>query len=126
MKITFFKIKLFSYLGAIVFACAAHGQSPPDQPNTAAPAIDACRHRSERRGDRLARGSVTSATIAPSATSHRPSLLQPVPTRKKTSTRQSRRKSGRHFKVDFDGGHSGNHSGDDVPWIAIPIVLSSS
>ncbi len=30
MKITFFKIKLFSYLCAIVFACAAHGQTPAD------------------------------------------------------------------------------------------------
>ena len=32
------------------------------------------------------------------------------------------RRINRHFQIDFDGDHGSHHS-DDMPWIAIPIVL---
>jgi hypothetical protein len=115
MKITFFKIKLFSYLCAIVLACTAHGQSPTVQPDTAVPAMTPAASVPNPEAATSPVASVTSATVAPSA-----AVVPTVaPDTEEDFDKAIEKKIRKHFNVDIDGGHSG----DDVPWIAIPIVL---
>jgi hypothetical protein len=123
MKITFFKIKLFTYFCAIVLACAAHGQSPTVQPDAAAPAMTPAVSVPDTDATASPVASVTSATIAPSATVTPAIAPSASPDTEEDFDKAIERKIRKHFKVDFDSGHSGNHSGDDVPWIAVPIVL---
>jgi hypothetical protein len=117
MKITFFQIKLFTYFCAIVFACAAHGQSPTVQPDTAASAMTPAASVPDTEAAASSVAPDPSATVAPTVA---PSAS---PDTEEDFDKAIERKIRKHFKVDFDGDHSGNHSEDDVPWIAIPIVL---
>ena len=123
MKITFFQIKLFTYLCAIVFACAAHGQSPTVQPDNAAAAMTPATSDQDTEAATSSVAPVTSATLAPAATVAPAVAPSASPDTEEDFDKAIERKIRKHFKVDFDGGHSGNHSEDDVPWIAVPIVL---
>lgn len=117
MKITFLKIKLFSYLGCIVvLACTAHGQSPTAPPDTAAAMTPAAS---------VPDTSATASPVAPVASATAAPAIAPSasPDTEEDFDSAIERKIRKHFRVDIDGDHSGDHSGDDVPWIAIPIVL---
>ena len=118
MKITFLKIKLFSYLCCIVvLACTAHGQSPTTPPDTAAAAMTPAASVPDTSAAASPMAPATSATAAPAAA---PSAS---PDTEEDFDKAIEKKIRKHFKIDIDGGHSGEHSGDDVPWIAVPIVL---
>jgi hypothetical protein len=117
MKITFLKIKLLSYLCCLgALACAAHGQSPTASPDStssaltpeatvaAAPAVPPA-------------APVMSATAVPAAS---PSI---TPDNDDDFDRAIEKKIRKHFSIDLDGDHHSGVSSDDVPWIAIPIVL---
>ncbi len=118
MKITFLKIKLFSYLCCIaVLAGTALGQSPTAPPNTAASAVTPAASVPDTSAAASPVASVTSATVAPAAA---PSAS---PDSDEDFDKAIEKKIRKHFSIDLDGGHSGGHSGDDVPWIAIPLVL---
>jgi hypothetical protein len=116
MKITFLKIKLYSYLcclGALV--CVAHGQSPTASPDSASAAMTPV---------------ATLAAPAPAAPPVAP-LMSATPVASPSDTpdndddfdRKIEKKIRKHFTFDLDGDHSSGVSSDDVPWIAIPIVL---
>jgi Domain of unknown function (DUF6249) len=73
--------------------------------------------------------STASAIVAPSvapATSVTP-VLSPSATPDSDSDEdfdsKIEKKLRKHFNVTFDGDHNKGKAGDDVPWIAIPIVL---
>ena len=117
MKITFLKIKLLSYLCCLgAMACVAHGQSPTASPDStssaltpeatvaAAPAVPPA-------------APVMSATAVPAAS---PSI---TPDNDDDFDRAIEKKIRKHFSIDLDGDHHSGVSSDDVPWIAIPIVL---
>jgi len=126
MKITFFKFKLFSYFCAIVLACAAHGQDAMVTPDSAMPGMTPAASVPDTQATISPVAAVPSATVAPSATAAPAPVVAPSanPDTEEDFDKAIERKIRKHFKVDFDGGHSGDHSpGDDVPWIAIPIVL---
>jgi Domain of unknown function (DUF6249) len=101
----------------IALACTALGQTPPPPPDVTSP------------GPTLA----PSPTPAPSAPTITPVAAVPAmsATPAPTATvaadndedfdKMIERRINRHFRVNIDGGHS-DHS-DDLPWIAIPIVL---
>ena len=117
MKITFLKIKLFTYFCCVVvLACTAHGQSPTP-PSDDAPMTPASTPATAPASPALA--PIASAPVAPSATA----APSPSPDNDDDFDKAIEKKIRKHFTVDFDGGHSGSHSGDDVPWIAVPIVL---
>jgi Domain of unknown function (DUF6249) len=123
MKITFFQFKLFTYFCAIVFACAAHGQSPTVQPDNAAAAMTPATSVQDAEAATSSVAPVTGATLAPAVTVAPAVAPSASPDTEEDFDKAIERKIRKHFKVDFDGGHSGNHSDDDVPWIAVPIVL---
>jgi hypothetical protein len=124
MKITFFKFKLFSYFCAIVLACTAHGQDPTAPPDPAMPAMTPAATVPDTQATISPAAAVTSATVAPSVTVAPAVVPSASPDTEEDFDKAIERKIRKHFKVDFDGGHFGDHSpGDDVPWIAIPIVL---
>ena len=117
MKITFFKIKLFSYFCTIVLACTALGQSPGPSPDTVASEMTPATSVPDTEAVTSSVAPVASGTVAPAVA---PSAS---PDTEEDFDKAIERKIRKHFKVDIDGGHSGEGSGDDVPWIAIPIVL---
>jgi len=125
MKITFFKFKLFSYFCAIGLACAAHGQSPTVPPDPAMPPATPAASVADTQATISPVTAVSSATVAPSATVVPAVAPSASPDTEEDFDKAIERKIRKHFTVDFDGGHhSGDrHSGDDVPWIAVPIVL---
>src|SRR5438874_2836287 len=115
MKITFLKVKLFSYLCCIVvLACTALGQSPTPSPDSAASAITPAPGVPAIPAATSSVAPVASATVAPTAA---PSAS---PDTEEDFDKAIEKKIRKHFSIDLDGGHSGGHSGDDVPWIAIP------
>lgn len=117
MKITFLKIKLFTYLCCIVaLACTVHGQSPTAPPDTAA-AMTPAASVPDTSAAASPVAPVASATAAPAIT---PSGS---PDTEEDFDSAIEKKIRKHFRVDIDSGHSSEHSGDDIPWIAIPIVL---
>ncbi|HEY3601470.1 MAG TPA: DUF6249 domain-containing protein [Chthoniobacterales bacterium] len=100
----------------IALACTALGQTPTPPPLTSpAPTL------------------VASPTIAPSNPAIAPIAAIPAvsatpvpaataaPDNDEDFDKMIERRINRHFRVNIDGDHS-NH-GDDLPWIAIPIVL---
>ncbi len=128
MKITLFKIKAFTYLCCVVaLVCTAHGQMPTSPPDAAqmAPSPAATTPAATMP---VATPPVTSAAVTPAVTA----VAAPVatvapavapsasPDTEEDFDRAIERKIRKHFTVDFDGGH---HGGEDVPWIAVPIVL---
>jgi len=116
MKITFLKIKLFSYLFCVVLlACAAHGQNPT--PTAAMP------NASVTPAAAATVNPDFSATVAPSVTVAPTVAPSASPDTEEDFDKAIEQKIRKHFKFDFDGDHSGAHSGEDVPWIAVPIVL---
>ena len=115
MTITFFKLKLFTYFCCVVaLACTAHGQSPTAPPEAAAPTASTAPVVSAAvtppTTPTLAPVATVAATVAPSAS----------PATEEDFDSAIEKKIRKHFKVDLDGGHPGN---DDIPWIAVPIVL---
>ena len=127
MKITFLKIKLFSYLCCIAaLVCTAHGQAPAA---SARPATARENGSGRERSGELGRtqhpdGAFSRAPRAVPSTTVAPAVVPSAsPDTEEDFDKAIERKIRRHFKVDFDGHHSGEHSGDDVPWLAIPIVL---
>ncbi|HEX4665554.1 MAG TPA: DUF6249 domain-containing protein [Chthoniobacterales bacterium] len=130
MKITLFKIKVFTYLCFVVaLVCTAHGQDPTPPPGATqtapAPAATAPAPTVP-----VATPPVTSTAVTPvvTATAAPVTTIAPAvapsasPDTEEDFDRAIERKIRKHFTVDFDGGHSG-HNSDDVPWIALPIVL---
>ena len=116
MKITFLKIKLFSYLFCVVLlACAAHGQNPT--PTAAMP------NASVTPAAAATVNPAFSATVAPSVTVAPTVAPSASPDTEEDFDKAIEQKIRKHFKFDFDGDRSGAHSGEDVPWIAVPIVL---
>jgi hypothetical protein len=130
MKITLFKIKAFTYFCCVIaLLCTAHGQSPMPSPDAAqmapAPAATAPAAAAPVTTPPVASTAVTpvvTATSAPAATVAAVVAPSASPDTEEDFDRAIERKIRKHFTVDFDGGHSG-HDSDDVPWIAIPIVL---
>jgi hypothetical protein len=126
MKITFFKIKLFSYLCCIVMlACTALGQTPTPPPDSAAAAASpfASNAPAVPATPPVVSAAVTpptTATLAPAATVAAAIAPSASPATEEDFDSAIEKKIRKHFKMDLDGGHSG---GDDVPWIAVPIVL---
>ncbi len=115
MKITFLKIKLFTYFCCVVaLACSAHGQSPTAPPGTPVAAMTPA-------------ASVPSAAspVAPVASASAAASVAPAasPDSDEDFDKAIEKKIRKHFNFDFDHGHSSEHSDDDVPWIAVPIVL---
>jgi len=116
MKITFLKIKLFTYLSAVVLlACTAVGQSPTP-PTTAMPAVSTTPTAADNTP-------AIAATAAPAATVAPTVAPTASPDSEEEFDNAIEQKIRKHFKLDLDGDHFGNHSADDVGWIAIPIVL---
>ncbi len=117
MKITFLKIKLFSYLCCLgLLVCAAHGQSPTASPDSAAAMTPATTVTAAPAAVSSV-SPVTSATVAPVAA---PSAS---PDTEEDFDKAIEKKIRKHFSIDLDGDNSHGVSSDDVPWIAIPIVL---
>ena len=123
MKITLFKIKAFTYLCCVIaLVCTAHGQDPTSPPDVAQMAP------SPASTPAVASSPVNSIAVTPSATTAPIPTVAPAvapsasPDTEEDFDRAIERKIRKHFSVDFDGHHSG-HDSDDVPWIAIPIVL---
>lgn len=117
MKITFLKIKLFTYLGAVVLlACTAVGQSPTP-PAATMPAVSTTPATAAEATPAVAATAAPAATVAPTV------APAASPDTDEDFDKAIEQKIRKHFKFDFDGNHSGSHSGDDVPWIAVPIVL---
>ena len=125
MKITFLKFKLFSYSCCIVvLACSALGQTPTPPPDAAAAAASPLAATAPAAP---ALSPVVSAAVTPpAATTLAPATtIAPAasPATEEDFDSAIEKKIRKHFKVDVGGGHSDGPSGDDVPWIAIPIVL---
>ena len=118
MKMTFLQIKLFTYLGCIlVLACTALGQIPTAPPDSAASAMTPAASVPDTSPATSSPAPVTSAAVTPAV------VPSASPDTEEDFDKAIERKIRKHFKIDIDGGHSGEHSGDDVPWIAVPIVL---
>lgn len=64
---------------------------------------------------------IATATVAPSATVPPTAAPTASPDNDDDFDRAIEKKIRKHFSVNFDGDHSAH--GEDVPWIAIPIVL---
>ena len=64
---------------------------------------------------------VATVPVTPSATMAPATAPTVTPDNDEDFDRAIERKIRKHFNVNFDGDHSGH--GEDVPWIAIPIVL---
>ena len=123
MKITFLKIKLLSYLCCLgALACAAHGQSPTASPDSTSSALTPAATAAAPATAAPAPAApsvapVMSATAVPAAS---PSI---TPDNDDDFDRAIEKKIRKHFSIDLDGDHSHGVSSDEVPWIAIPIVL---
>ena len=130
MNITLFKIKAFTYLCCVIaLLCTAHGQNPtppPDATQTApasAPTTPvAAAPVATPPVASPAVPPVVAATAAPVATVAPAVAPLASPDTEEDFDRAIERKIRKHFTIDFDGGHH-ESSGDDVPWIAVPIVL---
>ena len=124
MKITFLKIKLFSYLCCIaVLAGTALGQSPTAPPDTTASAVTPAASVPDISAVASPVAPLTSATPAPSVTVAPAAAPSASPDTEEDFDKAIEKKIRKHFSIDLDGGHSDGHSGEDVPWIAVPIVL---
>lgn len=118
MKITFLKIKLYSYLCCLgLLVCVAHGQSPTASPDSTAAAITPAATVTAPAVAAPSVAPAISATVAPTASP------ADSPDNDDDFDRAIEKKIRKHFTFDIDGDHSSGHSGEDVPWIAIPIVF---
>ncbi len=122
MKITFLKIKLLTYSCVAVLACTAHGQIPTPSPDTAASAMTPAASLPDTSAATASVPPLTSATLAPSATVAPAVSPSASPDTEEDFDKAIERKIRKHFKIDINGDHHSG-SGEDVPWIAIPIVL---
>jgi hypothetical protein len=114
------KLKLILTFSSLALAITALGQSPtppPDNPALAAPPSTVA----------------TTPTLAPVAASPIASVAPAIsatpalapsaaPDNDEEFDKMIERKINRHFRVNIDGDHFGNHD-SDVPWIAVPIVF---
>jgi hypothetical protein len=118
------KITLVTSLCTVAVALTALGQSPTPPPDatsnapvaapTAPPAVNVTIAPAVAPA---AAAPVATATAAPSA------AASAAPDNDEDFDKVIERKINRHFRIDLDGNHSSHHSGDDVPWIAVPIVF---
>lgn len=124
MKITFLRIKLFSYFCCVVaLACTVHGQSPTPPADTGAPVpTPAMNAAATSTVAPVATTPVGAATAAPSVAASPVVAPSTSPNTEDDFDKAIEQKIRKHFKFDFDTDHSG-HNSDDVPWIAVPIVL---
>jgi Domain of unknown function (DUF6249) len=119
------KISLTTSICSIALACRALGQTPTPPPDIGAPTTIPSMN------------AVTTPTVAPVATSPvavaAPTAVPSVAASPAVAPSSSpgteddfdkaiEQKIRKHFKFDFDSDHS-SHNSDDVPWIAVPIVL---
>lgn len=124
MKITFLKIKLFSYLGCIlVLACTALGQSPTASPETAAAEMTPAATVSDTEAATSSVAPAASATLAPSATVAPAVAPTASPDTEEDFDKAIERKINKHLKIAFDGDHSGHDSDGDHWWIPLVVLI---
>ncbi len=119
------KTTLFSFFCSVALALTALGQTPtpPLDPAAAvtAPAASTTPDTYATPPVAIAPSTPAAAvSIAPVATIAPTAAPAASPDNDEDFDKAIERKIRKHFSVDFDGGR---HSGEDVPWIAIPIVL---
>jgi Domain of unknown function (DUF6249) len=108
---------------ALGFALTAPAQTPTPPPDATAPTVSTSPEAFA--APPVAAVSMTpqpTATVAPSASVAATTTPSAGPKTEDEFDSAIEKKIRKHFSVDFDGGHSGYNS-DDVPWMAIPIVL---
>jgi hypothetical protein len=120
------KTKFILCLCSALFAVVAFGQTPP--PDSGAPGAV-----SPAATDAVSAPVVAPAS-APAAASPATTVAAAPPVAASAVTpsasiksdddfdRAVEKKVRRHFDINFDGDH-GHHGSDDIPWIAVPIVL---
>jgi len=116
------KNTVFISLGTLALGLTALGQTPtPPPPEDAATAtIAASPMATAATAPTVAPVATAATSVAPVAASVTPAPT--APDNEEDFDKLIERKINRHFRVNIDGDHW-NHSGDDVPWIAVPIVL---
>jgi hypothetical protein len=121
---------IFSFC-SLALAITALGQTPAPPPDAAtpAPAAPVVNATIAPTVAPAAAAPVTTAapTMAPATTAPTVAAAPAVaptaaPDNDEDFDKMIERKINRHFKIDIDGGHHSG-DGDDVPWIAVPIVL---
>jgi hypothetical protein len=120
------KTKLVFYLCSALLAVTAFGQTPSPDADAAAAASPAA---TAAVSAPVAAPTNAPAVPSPAATvAAAPAATSPVAASSPGINsdddfdRAIERKVRRHFDISFDGDH-GNNGSDDVPWIAVPIVL---
>jgi Domain of unknown function (DUF6249) len=122
------KTTLFSCFCTIALALTALGQTPTPPPDDAqmapspASTLPATAPVATPPITSAAATPVVAATAAPVVTVTPAIAPSASPDTEEDFDRAIERKIRKHFTIDFDGRHSG-HDSDDVPWIAVPIVL---
>ncbi len=110
------KITLITSFCSLALVFTALGQTPtppPDQtPVATSPSVVAAP---------APVAPVTSATVAASIAVTPMVAPSASPDNDEDFDKAIERKINKHFRINFDGDHSGHD--DDVPWIAVPIVL---
>jgi hypothetical protein len=118
MKTTFL---ICSSILALAFNAPAQTPTPPPDA-TGAPIVSATPVTTVTPPVAAASATpVATVPVAPSATMAPATAPTASPDNDEDFDRAIERKIRKHFNVNFDGNHSGH--GEDVPWIAIPIVL---
>lgn len=110
---------------ALAFALNAPAQTPTAPPDaTAAPTLSATPDAAYATPPVAAVSAtpLATATAAPSATLAPSVAPTASPDTEEEFDKAIEKKIRKHFNIDFNGDHSG-HGSEDVPWIAIPIVL---
>jgi hypothetical protein len=129
------KKTIFISLCTLALAFTALGQTPTPPPDGAPSATIAPSSAPTVAGTPTVApvapvvASVTPATasVTPAIASVTPVAVSVTPTptapdNEEDFDKMIERKIDRHFRINIDGDHW-NHNGDDVPWIAVPIVL---
>ncbi len=113
------KTNLILSFCSLALAVTALGQSPTPPPDATSPATP-----------QPAATVPAVAPIAASPVATVPPVISATPAATATAAPDNdedfdkaiERKINRHFRIDMDGDHFGNHD-SDVPWIAVPIVF---
>jgi len=113
------KIKLILSFCSLALAITALGQSPTPPPDNPAAAVSPAATAAPTIAP-IAASPV--ATVAPAISAAPAVSPSAAPDNDEDFDKAIERKINRHFRVNIDGDHLGNHD-SDVPWIAVPIVF---
>ena len=117
------KITLTTSICSIALAFTALGQTPSPPPDTGAPTTTPSMNAVTAPTVAPVGTSPVAAPIAAASVAASPAVApSPSPGTEDDFDNAIEQKIRKHFKFDFDTDHSG-HNSDDVPWIAVPIVL---